>query len=201
MTEVYISFDIETLGGNTHTNPMFNLGAVAYTPDRRLLGEITLNLAWPEGAVADKDTLDWFIKNHAEAYARMTLNPIEPGAAMALFRDWVYAMAKAGGTDKGPARCVFMAYPVIYDGSWLYHYWFRYLGHPNNGRGPGFSMIDIRTFAMAKLNLATYEESRKDKALAPYAPDAESYPHTHTGLDDAHEQAMLYFNVRDGIKK
>jgi len=194
MAECFISFDIETLGGDPSRNYMFNLGAVAYTSDRKLLGEISLNFASPEGAAADAATLQWFQTQHADAYARMTKDALEPALAMAKLREWCTAMC-AGGL-----RPVFIAYPTIFDGTWLSVYWFRYLGHPSNGRGPGFSVIDIRSYAMGRLGLATYAESGKEKALKPYMPDPASFPHTHTGLDDAHEQAMLFFNVRDGVK-
>ena len=108
-------------------------------------------------------------------------------------RDWITSISKGYTT-------VFVFYPTIYDGSVLYYYWMKYLGHPNNGRGPGFQAIDIRSYASGALEIP-YTDSSKRGALKPYLPSEEEMPHTHTGLDDAHEQAHLYFNIRDAVAK
>jgi hypothetical protein len=121
----------------------------------------------------------------------MQINRLPPAVGMAKFRDWCHLM----GNKTNPV--VFLAYPTVFDGSWLYAYWFRYLGHPANG----FSMTDIRSYGQGVLRLETYAESRKDKALKPFCPKEEDFPHTHEGIDDAREQAQIYFNLRDYEKK
>lgn len=191
MQEVYISVDVETLGGNPQTNPMFNIGAAAYSTGKKLLGTFNVNLSWADYAVADKDTLEWFKTKHAEAYASMQTNQQSPSDAMQSFQDWCLKMA-------GGHKIVFLAYPTVFDGAWLYSYWHRFLGGPP-GRGLWFRFIDIRSYAMGKLNLSTYSAASMDRALKPFVPPADAFPHTHRGDDDAVQQALLFFNVRDGI--
>lgn len=189
MSEFYISMDAETLGGNPYVNPMINFGCVAFLPNGEEIGRFTVNLETPEGYTADPITLDWFKTQNADAWKAITVDPQPPLVAMKALREWCTQMCKKGG------RPVWVFYPSIFDGSWLYCYWFKYLGHPSNGKGPGFNAIDIRTYAMGKLHVS-YEETRKDKpAMKPYLPNAESAPHTHTGLDDAYEQGLLFINL------
>jgi hypothetical protein len=195
VSEVYISLDVETLGGNPHTNPMFNLGAVCMDTQRKELGAISINFSDPVGAVADRDTLAWFQREHAEAYTRMCKDQRTPLDGMKEFRTWCEMM-----TEGGKHRVVFLCAPTIYDGSWLYSYWFRYLGHPAGGKGPGFQVIDVRSYGMGRLGLSTYTEANKTRAFAAYCPSADAFPHTHEGLDDAREQAHLFFNLRDNRK-
>lgn len=193
MGEFYISMDAETLGGNPYVNPMINLGCVAFAADGTELGRFTVNLdGSPEhGFQADPDTLEWFRTKNAEAWAVITKDPMSPLEGMQALRQWCVEMCAVSGNK----RPVWVFYPSIFDGSWLYCYWFKYLGHPAGGKGPGFNAIDIRTYAMGKLG-CTYEETRKDKPLMkPYLPtDA---PHTHTGLDDAYEQGRLFLNLKN----
>jgi hypothetical protein len=152
-------------------------------------------LAYPEGYQADAVTLQWFETQNAEAWAVITKDPVAPLDAMKQLREWCVTMC---AHPKG-GRPVWVFYPSIFDGSWLYCYWFKYLGHPAGGKGPGFNAIDIRTYAMGKLG-CTYEETRKDKPLMKrFLPSAEDAPHTHTGLDDAYEQGHLFLNLKSKL--
>lgn len=182
--EVFISIDFEAL------NPTFgaiNLGAVAAKRDGKRLGRLDVNFQLPEDAVADPDTLKWFTEKNAEAYARCTKDPLKPEEAMQRVKAWFDEMRKFG-------KLLLVAYPTIYDGTMLYNYWFRYLGHPSGGKGPGFTIIDIRSFAAGKLGISYFEAS-KDKALAPFMPPPDMFPHTHCGIDDAEEQLELFLNL------
>ena len=192
MTEFYISVDVETLGGNPYKNPMINLGAVAFTSAGVELGRFTVNLQWPEGYEADADTLKWFQTQNAQAWAVITKDPVMPQKGMELLQSWFKDMC---GRQPG-AKPVFVFYPTIYDGAWLANYWFKYLGHPT-GKGPGFTSLDIRSYAAGKLGIP-YAETRKDMpAMKRFMPDPELAPHTHTGLDDAYEQGLLFLNLKN----
>jgi hypothetical protein len=187
MNEFYISMDAETLGGNPYLNPMINFGCVAFLPDGTEIGRFTVNLAWPEGYKADPATLKWFQTKNKAAWDTITKEPRPPQEAMKALRKWCVAMCVKGG------RPVWVFYPTIFDGSWLYCYWFKYLGKPTYG----FNAIDIRTYAMGKLRVS-YEETRKDKpAMKPFLPSAEDAQHTHTGLGDAYEQGKLFLNLKN----
>jgi hypothetical protein len=180
--ELYISFDCETLGGNPFENYVFNWGFCAKTKDGNPIGELSINMSAPEGHVPDQITLNWFQTQHPDVYSECTKDPLTPLEGMQRIRDWI------GQVSKGFTP-ILVCYPTIFDGTMLYNYWFRYLGHPTGGKGPGFQAIDIRSFASGKLSLP-YSECSKEKALKPYMP--KDLPHTHNGLDDAREQCDLF---------
>jgi len=186
METCYISFDLETLGGNTSDFTMINAGFVAYTEKREKLGELSVNF---KPLRPDEETKKWFNSTPKlkEAYAKCSVNPLEPKDGMIVIRDWIHSISKG-------RKPLLVCYPTIFDGSILYHYWFTFLGHPNGGRGPGFTVVDIRSYASGKLNIS-YFDAAKEKALAPFRPKDKI--HTHTGLDDAEEQMELFFNIRD----
>lgn len=185
MEEVYVSIDFEAI------NPTFgaiNLGAVAAKRDGERLGRLDINFSLPEDAKANPDTVKWFQEQNKEAWEHCTKEPVyPPQEGMIRVRDWFNEMSKHG-------KLLLVAYPTIYDGTMLYNYWFRYLGHPNGGRGPGFTIVDIRSYAAGKLGISYFEAS-KDKALARFRPPEDAFPHTHCGLDDAEEQLQLFLNL------
>jgi len=187
-TTIYIGVDLETVGGNPADLPVINWGFVAYTENREKLGELSVNTK--AGENANPDTVKWWHSTpELEAtYLKCTENPVEPKEGMIIIRDWITKIV-------GKNKAVLVAYPTIFDGSLLYYYWFFFLGHPSGGKGPGFSIIDIRSYGSGKLG-CSYFDASKEKALAPYCP--KDRPHTHTGLDDAEEQMHLFFNIRDG---
>jgi hypothetical protein len=188
-----ISFDFESINNLCPVDelPLVNMGYAAYDDKtRELVGELSVNLKAGPFKTEDPGTMEWWLTKNKEAYEIATKDPIDPRDAMIRVQQWVARVSK------GYDRIQWVAYPSIYDGSMLYYYWFRFLGHPNNGRGPGFNVIDIRSYASGKLGI-TLSEASKQKALKKYAPSPDDFPHTHTGLDDAKEQAMLYFNIRD----
>lgn len=181
---LYISFNLATLGGNPGDLTVINWGFVAYTSDRTRLGSLSVNTV--PGKV-DPGTVEWF--NSTEdlrlAYKKCTEDPKTPEQGMKEIRDWITSVSSG-------YRPILVAYPTIFDGSLLYAYWFRFLGHPSGGKGPGFTMIDIRSYAAGKLGIEYFEAS-KERALNKYVPY--DLPHTHTGLDDAEEQMHLLFNI------
>jgi hypothetical protein len=89
----------------------------------------------------------------------------------------------------------FVCYPTIYDGTIFASYWLRYNGKTGPfARGPP-ATIDIRSYGSGVLGIP-YSACNKNGALAKYCPHAEDCPHTHTGIDDAKEQMVLFLNVR-----
>jgi hypothetical protein len=146
----------------------------------------------PPDTESEPDTLAWF-QGLADGtvWRGITQDAVSPLEGMTRIKAWVADMARHG-------KVVFVAYPTIFDGSWLYHYWFTYLGHPTNGVGPGFSVIDIRSYAAGKLGIPYSEATKgKGKALARFCPPKDQFPHTHTGLDDAREQLQLFLNIKN----
>jgi hypothetical protein len=190
---LYISFDLETLGGNPDCLPVINWGFVAYL-ERVKIGELSVNTKPLRG---DQDTIDWFQSTPElqRAYEYCTREPVVgPKEGMEQIRYWMNLMKHISPPN---TRVLLVAYPTVFDGSMLYYYWFRYLGHPTNGKGPGFTVLDIRSFAAGHLGISYFEAS-KEKALKPFVPTLlETQAIKHTGLWDAQEQLMLLFNVMD----
>lgn len=183
--EVYVSIDFEAV------DPTFgaiNFGGVAAKRDGKRLGRLDVNFQLPEGVSGDPDTVRWFQEHNREAWEHCMKEPrYHPVEGMRIVEQWFNDMRKHG-------KLLIVAYPTIYDGTMLYNYWFRYLGHPNGGKGPGFTICDIRSFAAGKLKISYFEAS-KDRALANFRPPPDQFPHTHCGLDDAEEQLELFLNL------
>lgn len=187
MEIIYISFDLEGVSDNPADFGIINAGFTAYSEDRIKLGDFSINLI-PHNA--DPNTIKWWHSTPEleDTYKRCTQNSVDPKDGMIMIRDWIIKIS----AGKKP---VMIAYPTIYDGSLLYHYWFVFLGRMSGGlKCPLFDIIDIRSYASGKLQIP-YTESLKAKALKQFVP--QDKPHTHTGLDDAEEQMHLYFNIRD----
>jgi|SRR6185295_4810507 len=191
---LYVSFDLETVGGNPDDEPIVNAGFVALLEDGTEVASLNVNMHYKRG---DPKTLEWWQSTPElrAAWASFQHDALAPADAMVRIRDWIASLTA------GPIRyrLLLVCYPVVFDGSLLYAYWFRYLGHPTNGKGPGFTALDIRSYAAGKLQV-DYQETSKDRALKPYCPAPDAFPHTHSGLDDAREQGHLLLNLMHGRK-
>jgi hypothetical protein len=185
---VYISIDFECVhSGPLENLPVINFGAVAYSDTKEFISGFSVNL---KSGKPDEDTLNWWTTKNQEAYRECTKEPVlYPEDGMKNFEEWVRKIATKG-------KIMFVCYPAIYDGSFLYFYWLKFLGHPTNGKGVGFTVLDIRSYAFGKLGIP-YKDCNKQTSLKKYCPLEEDFPHTHTGYDDAMEQMMLFFNIRD----
>lgn len=200
---IYISFDLETLGGNPLFLPIFNAGFVAYTEDRQKVGELSVNMKTGDdnaiitpGMVNDREYVEkareWFqsTPENRATWEKCTKDPVDPQVGMQTIRDWIMSFANNKNTP------LLVASPTIFDGSLLYYYWFRFLGHPSKGIGPGFGAIDVRSYGAGRLGIKYFEALPK-KAFLPFQPQQLN---THYGLDDAEEQMQLFFNLKDGRK-
>ena len=187
METVYISFDCETVNSDLNKLGLINIGFTAYIEQRENVGQLSVN--FKPLHPADEDTLKWWNSTPElkESFEKCQVNALEPKEGMLVIRDWIQSVSKG-------RKPLLVCYPTIFDGTILYHYWFTFLGHPNGGRGPGFTIVDIRSYASGKLGISYFDAS-KEKALKQFVPTDK--PHTHTGLDDAEEQMHLYFNIRD----
>lgn len=105
-----------------------------------------------------------------------------PSDAMAAAAEWVMSVAEG-------CRPVLVAYPVVFDWSFLYWYFVQF----NGGVSPfgHSSCLDIRTLYQA-VSGAVFDESGKE-AMPEFIRG--SRPHTHNALDDAIEQGELFANL------
>ena len=122
-------------------------------------------------------TAEFWAQNQA-AYAATRENLQAPAIALGRFVGWVEGL---------PGKPVFVAYPAGFDFLFMYWYMIRFVG-----RSPfSFSALDIKTYAMARLNLP-YRETVKRNMPREWFSDR---PHTHVALDDAIEQGELFINM------
>lgn len=184
MTETYISTDIETDGPIPGPNSMLSLGSVAFDAAGNEIAAFEINLETLPGAAADPKTMEWW-KTEPAAWQAARANPVEAGAAMKRYLDWVDAL---------PGKPVFVAYPLLFDMMFVYWYLIRFCG-----RSPfSFSGIDIKTMAYAAMGSGSYREASKKHMPKHWLPPAA--PHTHVAVEDAREQGKLFFNIRAALK-
>jgi hypothetical protein len=86
-----------------------------------------------------------------------------------------------------PGKPVFVGYPAAYDFLFVYWYLMRFAGESPFSH----SALDIKTFAMAMLDLP-YRESVKRNLPKRWFP---AMRHAHVALEDAIEQGSLFCNM------
>lgn len=183
---VYVSGDFESIDNECsfEWEPIINMGFCACDEQGKELDSISVNLV-PK-THGDTKTMKWWKEQNAQAYEESTKNPLEPQKAMEAIQAWVKQFE---GYD-----VIFVFYPTIYDGSWFYYYWLKYLGAPGTS-GPFCKAIDIRSFAMGKLGIPYSDTQIRNKAMEPYLAPKEENGLLHTGLDDARRQMKLFLNL------
>lgn len=184
---LYVGVDMESIDNNCSMSmePIINMGFSAAFADGVELASLSVNLI--PGTPGDPDTLTWFKEKNLEAYEASTKDPVPPEEGMKIIQSWFNALP--------PAKDVILVfYPTIYDGSWLYHYWFKYLGNPV-AKGPPWKAIDIRSYTMGVLDIPYSETSVFKDSMKPYLPPKDAVGLKHTGLDDARYQLKLFLNL------
>ncbi|MDX9719327.1 MAG: 3'-5' exoribonuclease [Myxococcota bacterium] len=177
--ETYISIDIESDGPCPGLHSMLSLGAAALQREHGLLDTFCINLeALPE-ATPHPATMAWW-RSQPIAYAQVRAEPQEPSIAMSCFRQWLEGL---------PRPWVAVAYPACFDFAFVNYYCCRFLGE----NPLGFAALDIKSYAMAALELEHFRASVKSRM--PRRWFAGCPPHTHLALDDALEQGQLWLNI------
>ena len=182
----YLVTDIETDGPEPSENSMLSLATVACAPGRGIVETFTVNLAPQAGHAPHPETSAWW-RTQPEAWAA-TADPVAPEEAMARWAGWVRGL---------PEPRVFVAHPLIFDGTWVDWYLRRYLGLPLD-RGP---MEGERLFARGALDLPSLIAGRlgwdpaslhEKRYPAEWLGDV---PHSHRPIDDALGYAHLLLRV------
>ena len=177
MPEIYVSTDVETDGPVAGRHSMLSIGSAAYAADKTLLATFSANLETVPGLTSDAITTAWWI-TQPEAWQACRQNPEQPQAAMTKYLAWLNQL---------PGRPVFVAYPAAFDFPFVYWYLTQYVGE-----NPfGYSVIDIKTYAMAMLR-RPYSACGKQALPAGWF---DAHEHTHVALDDAIEQGSLFCNM------
>lgn len=177
MPEIYVSTDVEADGPIPGPHSMLSFGSAAYTSDKKLVGTFTANLTTLPGAAGDPKTMEWW-QTQPEAWAACRVDPRDPAEVMPEYVRWLKSL---------PGRPVFVAYPAAYDFMFVYWYMIRFAGESPYSH----SALDIKTYAMALLDLE-YRESTKRNMPNDWF---DKIPHTHVALDDAKGQGALFCNM------
>jgi len=172
--DIYVSVDIEADGPVPSLHSMLSLGAVALDTSGVELGEFSVNLQTLPAAHGHPTTMAWW-KTQEAAWIACRENPEDPASALPRFARWLNAL---------PGQPVFVGYPASFDFMFVAWYLNRFAGE-----NPfGWSALDLKSYAMAKLGVG-FSETIKRKM--PPAWFANARKHRHVALDDAREQAEL----------
>ena len=96
--EIYVSTDVEADGPIPGPHSMLRLGSVAFSVDKRVLGEFSVNLSPLPGATEHPRTMTWWA-GFPEALAKARENPEDPAVAMPRYVKWLRQL---------PGRVVFV---------------------------------------------------------------------------------------------
>lgn len=188
---VYISIDMERSGDWLKRHFVTEIGMVAYDAQGTEIASIQVYLAQEDGKAWDPETLEWY--KEQPGWSKWQTDAIAVPDAMKQIQTWIKKTRRLIKAQKHAFVCA----PTSADGKWFSYLWFEYIGHPLGGPryGPGFTYIDIRSYAAGKLGIDIFE-SKKNKALARFRPPKDMFPHTHIAIDDAREQGALFFNIK-----
>ena len=175
--DVYVSTDIESDGPIPGPNSMLSLGSAAYTPDKKLVSTVSVNLETLPGAEGNSDTMKWWA-GQPKAWEACRKNPIDPTKAMQRYVTWVQGLL---------GKPVFVAYPAGYDFLFVYWYLMRFVGHSPFS----FSALDIKTYAMALMKTSYRHCTKRNMPRRWF----DKKPHTHVALDDAIEQGAMFCSM------
>jgi hypothetical protein len=113
---------------------------------------------------------------------RLLREGVNPETAMADASKWINEVS-------GDNRPIFVAYPAAFDWLWVHWYFTRFT---KNGSPFGHSgCFDLKTAVAVKGKMPV---SMASKSQLPVALQSD-FPHTHNALEDALEQANIFFKL------
>jgi DNA polymerase III epsilon subunit-like protein len=183
--DAYISVDIETDGPIPGPYSMLAIGmaycgsfdgrSMALTPLPRQTFYIEL------APISDQFEYEALHVNGLDRN-RLKREGIEPAEAMQRASEWIDNVS-------GDNRPIFVAYPASFDWMWMHWYFtnFTKLGSPFGHSG----CFDLKT-AVAVRGQVPISKSSKSQLPKMLQSDL---PHTHNALDDALEQANIFFKL------
>lgn len=194
----YISFDIECDGQIIFGNSMRSVGMVLFDERGTELDSIEVHLQPHPGAAVDRDTYEnFFMKQCPAAWEHLLKDALPPKEAIDTLAAWINKHCPRDPSwrpDSKRSNYALIASPSGWDLSWLEAYWSWYR---NGDHLNWFQCIDIRSFAMGKLNLPTYADTALGgPVVSKYKPTQGQFK--HHAVDDARCQGQMFFNLRDG---
>lgn len=167
----YISVDVESSGNIHGYHSLLEIGAVDCDNFSNTFQcyIIPTSENWTDSAKQVNKPHDFYVINGVTAYT-----------AMQKFKKWLEQFG----------RPKFVGFNAPFDYGWV-NYYFRIFDNDNNPFG--INALDIKAYAMGKLNLEWSETTKKQLRARGITS---SYPHTHNALDDAIEQADIFNFLR-----
>ena len=178
--ETTVSVDCEYTGPIPAVYSMISLGAVAYNSAGKEIGRFKINLKELPGSTRDPETMIWW-SEHSEAWELATQNSLNAGEAMQKFAAWLETL---------PGIPKLAGWPLPVDFMFIYWYYTRFIGKPPFG----YDGIDIKSYAMAKLNVSGITKISRDKAREAIGIPIKEF--SHEPVDDALQQAEIYFGLK-----
>jgi len=187
MDEIYVSVDIESDGPIPGDNSMLSIGSAAYAESGLLISTFSANIMPLQAAVQNPVTMDFWSKQ-PKAWEELQKERLAPGIVMHQYLAWLQKLSTDPDTT-----LVFVAYPAVFDFAYVHWYLIHFVGIDPFG----FSALDLKTYAMATLNLKfsqTYKSNMPKEWLNRNHPP-------HVALADAIEQGEMFFAIRQAIQK
>ena len=181
--ETYLSVDVEATGPVPGLFSMIDIGIAQVGQIDNTFSASLLelpNAGWSPGASSF-----W----HRNDHNRRVLTEIQERAQPV--QDVMYELNR---WLKQFNRPVFVGFPVAFDFAFVHWYWWYVIKQE-----PPFSHsgLDGKTLAMLLLK-SGYREAGK-RLLKKAIPKRSDLPHTHFGLDDAREQAVLFEQIMERL--
>jgi len=180
--EIYVSTDVETDGPIPGSFSLLSLGSVAYDENGAEIGRFAANLKPLPNAATSPQTMAWWTEHQAQ-WDLIQVNQEDAATAMQRYCAWLEAL---------PGAPVFLAYPASFDFMFVYWYLMELVG-----RSPfGHAALDIKSYAMGRLD-GKFTEQTRSKKLADFSQE----PLTHDALDDALNQAEMFFRIKQNKRR
>lgn len=116
---VYVVLEVKTDGGDVRRNAVRAVAATAVDENGHTISRFLMNVAAPEGTVADPRTLQRY-RDHGDAWQAMTANAQRPSVAMEALVRWVLGL---------PGQPVAVGTPLVQLSLWLESYLRRTTKH------------------------------------------------------------------------
>ena len=173
--EDLVSVDIEASGPSPSTGSLISIGAcLVNDPQLGFYVEIQPMPGLPWSAAAERV--------HGLSQKHLATQGQPPGDAMQAFAQWL--------SENCRNRPIFAGFNAPFDWMFVADAFWRELD-----RNPfGISGMDMKSYALGKLQLASWGETNKRDLRKRFPTDL---IHTHNALDDAREQAQLMRALRE----
>ena len=186
--KVYMSIDVETDGPCVLSNSMLSFAVVVMdAATGEILEELQQQLITLKGHTPDERTMKQFWELQPEAWKAATRRRVAPDTAMNRVAALVRRL-KAKGHD-----LEWVAKPSCFDWPWIKSYYEAF--GPEWKPEIGFYCVDIRS------KLKTFCDMTGQNSFEFVKKITSGHPITHHAVDDAKNQAVLYFELSKRIAR